>query len=51
MQRTEIEYLYSFEDGFDGVPDVRRRTSRADFFELDPSVSGMTGLGLSRSDE
>lgn len=27
MQREEIEYLYSFDDGFDNVPDVTRLTT------------------------
>jgi hypothetical protein len=26
MQREEIEYLYSFDDGFDGVPELTRLT-------------------------
>jgi predicted nucleic acid-binding protein len=24
MRRTDIEYLYSFDDGFDGVGDISR---------------------------
>lgn len=27
MQREEIEYLYSFDDGFDGVPELTRLTT------------------------
>ena len=33
MQREEIEYLYSFDDGFDSVPEVTRLTTPDDPFE------------------
>ena len=33
MQRTDTEYLYSFDDGFDGVPDITRLTTADDPFE------------------
>lgn len=33
MQRDEIEYLYSFDDGFDSVPDLTRLTTPDDPFE------------------
>jgi predicted nucleic acid-binding protein len=32
MQRREIKYLYSFDDGFDGVSDVTRLTTPDDPF-------------------
>jgi len=33
MQREEIEHLYSFDDGFDSVPDITRLTTPAEPFE------------------
>jgi predicted nucleic acid-binding protein len=33
MQRNEIEYLYSFDDGFDGVPELTRLTTPDNPFE------------------
>ena len=33
MQREEIEYLYSFDDGFDSVPDLTRLPTPDDPFE------------------
>jgi predicted nucleic acid-binding protein len=33
MQREEIDYLYSFDDGFDGVPDITRLTTADNPFE------------------
>jgi predicted nucleic acid-binding protein len=33
MQRDEIEYLYSFDDGFDGVPELTRLTTPDNPFE------------------
>ena len=33
MQRKEIEYLYSFDDGFDGVSSITRLTTAVDPFE------------------
>jgi len=33
MQRKEIEYLYSFDDGFDAVPELTRLTTPANPFE------------------
>jgi predicted nucleic acid-binding protein len=32
MQRLDIEYLYSFDDGFDGVDDITRLTTADDPF-------------------
>jgi len=32
MQREEVEYLYSFDDGFDGVPEITRLTTAEDPF-------------------
>ena len=33
MQRKEVEYLYSFDDGFDSVPDITRLTTPENPFE------------------
>ena len=33
MQREEIEYLYSFDDGFDSVPEITRLTTPDNPFE------------------
>lgn len=33
MQRKEIEYLYSFDDGFDGVSSITRLTTAVDPFD------------------
>ncbi|MFB6309424.1 MAG: type II toxin-antitoxin system VapC family toxin [Haloarculaceae archaeon] len=33
MRRQDIEFLYSFDDGFDSVPDVTRLTTADDPFE------------------
>ena len=33
MQRKEVEYLYSFDDGFDSVPDSTRLTTPENPFE------------------
>lgn len=33
MQRDEIGYLYSFDDGFDGVPDLTRLTTPENPFD------------------
>lgn len=33
MQREEIEYLYSFDDGFDSVPELTRLTTPENPFE------------------
>jgi len=33
MKRKEIEYLYSFDDGFDGVPAISRLTTPDDPFK------------------
>ncbi|EMA11504.1 hypothetical protein SAMN05443574_103206 [Haloarcula vallismortis] len=33
MQRDGIEHLYSFDDGFDGVPDITRLTTADNPFE------------------
>lgn len=32
MQRSELEYIYSFDDGFDSVPDITRLTTPEDPF-------------------
>lgn len=33
MQRADIEYLYSFDEGFDSVPEITRLTTPDDPFE------------------
>ncbi|WP_311172621.1 type II toxin-antitoxin system VapC family toxin [Halobellus ordinarius] len=33
MKREEFSYLYSFDDGFDGVPDITRLTASENPFE------------------
>ncbi|MDS0260190.1 PIN domain-containing protein [Haloarcula sp. S1CR25-12] len=33
MQRQDVEYLYSFDDGFDSVPDITRLTTPDNPFE------------------